>query len=103
MVLLEGASPHPGVGDQEVVGGHLEEVGVAVAVGDIPLGVGVEVEGEGGILELEKVKGHQELLVAKEVLQGQQHRSPSEREREEGLVTQREGTIQKTPLFLAKI
>lgn len=73
---------------------------VGVGVGDSPPVVAVVVEeGEGGILVLEKVKGHQELLVAREVLQGRQHRLLSEREREEELVTQREGTIQKCLFF----
>lgn len=75
--MLQGeASSHPGVGGQGEVGDRLEEV-VGEVVGDTPLGVvGVE-EGEEEIQELEKVKGHQVLLVAWEVLQGWQHRLPS--------------------------
>lgn len=69
----------------------------------------VVVEGEEGIRELEKVKGHQELLVAREVLRGRQHRSPSGRERGRGTGHRELGdTTQETPpcpflIFLAKI
>lgn len=81
-------------------GDHPEGAAVGVVVGDIPpVVVVVVVEEEGGILELQKVKGHRELLVAREVLQGRQHRSLSEREREEELVIQREGTIPKYLIF----
>lgn len=83
MVQGEASSP-PGVGGQGEVGDHLEEV-VGEAVGDTPLGeVGV-VEGAEETQELEKVKGHQVLLVAWEVLQDWQHRWPSGRERAMGI------------------
>lgn len=73
------ASSHPGVGGQGEVGDHLEEV-VGEVVGDKPLGAVGVVEGEEESQELEKVKGHQVLLAAWEVLQDWQHRSPSGRE-----------------------
>lgn len=108
--MLRGeASPHPGVGGQGGVGDHLEVGVVGEVVGDIPLGAAVVVEGEEGIRELEKVKGHQELLVAREVLRGRQHRSPSGRERGRGTGHRELGdTTQETPpcpflIFLAKI
>lgn len=108
--MLQGeASPHPGVGGQEGVGDLLEGVEGGEVVGDIPLGVAAVVEGEEGIRELEKVKGHQELLVATEVLQGQQHRSPSGRERGGGTGHVELGdTTQETPpsqflIFLPEI
>lgn len=82
MVQGEASSP-PGVGGQGEVGDHLEEV-VGEVVGDTPLGVEGVVEGEEESRELEKVKGHQVLLGAWEVLQDWQHRSPSGRERGEG-------------------
>lgn len=108
--MLQGeASPHPGVGGQEEVGDRLEGAVAGEAVGDIPLGAAVVVEGEEGIQELERVKGHQELLVVREVLRGQQHRSPSGRERERGSIIRRWGTPPKKcphanfKFFLAKI